>query len=122
MLVPIVIFLGCFAGGVLAVARQLPDLAPGPVGGMAFFAVAGLVGAALGIVGLHAYEIAQQLDNQVIVRLEGAKSEILATGLLEILRDAGTLFGLAAIVYLLAPAPDDEPAKDAPAASPSQAR
>ena len=39
MLVPVLIFFVCFVAGVMSAARWLPDLAPGPIGGLAFFTV-----------------------------------------------------------------------------------
>jgi hypothetical protein len=106
MLVPAAIMLICFGAGAVAAGRWLPDLALGPVGGMAFFAVCGLVGVALALVGLHIYEIAKLLEGS----LGGRDSEsVLVTGSLEnMLSDAGPVFGLAAVVYLLAPSPEDE--------------
>jgi hypothetical protein len=107
MLVPVLVFFACFGAGVMSSARWLPDLASGSVGGLAFFAVVGLFAAALSMAGLHAYSIITELTS----RPPGFpidKAEILASGLRNILLDAGTLVGLAGIVYLLAPPADDE--------------
>lgn len=83
-------------------ARWLPDLAVGPVGGLAFFAVCGLLGAALGLVGLHIFSIVEGLD-----RFDGVgKAEIVAGDLQSMLWEAGSLFGLSIAVYLLAPPAD----------------
>jgi hypothetical protein len=41
----------------MTVSRWLPDLAPGPVGSMAFFIVVGLFSAALSMAGLHTYSV-----------------------------------------------------------------
>jgi len=62
MLVPILIVVACLAVGTLAAARWLPELAPGQVGGLAFFVVTGLLAAALALVGLHTYTLINQLD------------------------------------------------------------
>lgn len=107
MLVPVLVFFACFAAGVMSSARWLPDLAPGSVGGLAFFAVVGLFAAALSLAGLHAYSIITELTSRP-PGLGIDKAEILASGLRNILLDAGTLVGLAGIVYLLAPPADDE--------------
>jgi hypothetical protein len=107
MLVPVLVFFACFAAGVISAVRWLPDLAPGPAGGLAFFTVVGLFSAALSLAGLHAYSIIRELNSPPLgVGLDQA--EILASGMRNILLDAGTLFGLAGIAYLLAPAADDE--------------
>lgn len=110
MLVPVLIFFVCFVAGVMSAVRWLPDLAPGPVGGLAFFTVVGLLSAALSMVGLHVYLIIRELTNAP-PGLGGSKAELLAGGLQNILFDAGTLFAFAGIVFLLAPGADeaDEP-------------
>jgi hypothetical protein len=97
IVVPIVICTACFAAGSVAAARWLPDLARGPRGGLAFLTVCGLIGAALSLAGLNIYEI---------VELRGFRDDsgIVAVGLVALLRDSGTMVGVAAVVYLLAPA------------------
>jgi hypothetical protein len=112
MVMPVVIFLACFGGAVVAAARWLPDLALGSVGGLAFFVVAGLIGAAAGVFGLDIYTIAHTLE---YADSHGPlmKGSVLATGFVNILRDSGTLIGLAGIVYLLAPAPETKLAEPA---------
>jgi hypothetical protein len=104
VLVPVLILLACFAVGVMAAARWLPDLAPGSVGGLAFFAVCGLLGVATALLGVHVYLIVDELEQQS-GRLGAV---VLADGLLSALFEAGSLLALAAIVYLLAPTPDEE--------------
>jgi hypothetical protein len=107
MFVPALVFFACFVAGVMSSARWLPDLAPGPVGGLAFFAVVGLFSAALSLAGLHAYSIINELTNPPPgVGID--KAEILAGGIRNILLDCGTLLGLAGIMYLLAPPAYDE--------------
>lgn len=97
MVVPIVIFVVCFGGGAVAAAHWLPDLGTGQVAGLAFFAVCGLLGGALGLAGLHIYSLVNEMETRVL-----SNGEVVAAVLRNILLDAGTLFGLAAIVYLLA--------------------
>jgi hypothetical protein len=102
MLIPIAIFVVCLCAGVAGSARWLPPLAEGPVGGLSFFAVCGLLGAGLALVGLQISSIVEQLD-----RLGGgfgvSKQAVLRSGLQELLLEAGLLLGLALVVYLLAP-------------------
>jgi hypothetical protein len=103
------VFLVCFGVGLTAAANWLPDLAPGPVGGMAFLAVCLLLGAALAMVGLHTYTLIDDLSSP---QSGFDEPEFLATVLRNILEDAGTLLGLAGIIYLLAPpgeSGEDEP-------------
>jgi hypothetical protein len=107
MLVPVLVFLVCFCVGVIAAARWLPDLAAGPVGGLAFFAVVGLFAAALSIAGLVAYTTIAEITNPPN-RIGVDKAEILAGGIRNVLLDSGTISGLTGIVYLLAPAPDED--------------
>ncbi len=104
MFILAVVFVACLGAGVGISSRWLPDLAVGPVGGLAFFVVCGLLGAAFGLVGLHIYSIVNQLNHfggLGVFRSE--KAELLASGLESMLWEAGSLFGLAIAVYLLAP-------------------
>jgi hypothetical protein len=103
MLIPVVIFVVCLAGGAVASARWLPDLAAGPIGGSAFLIVCGLAGASLALVGLHVYSIANALSTGGFAGVRNAKAEIMASGLQSMLWEAGSLLGLAAAVFLLAP-------------------
>jgi hypothetical protein len=96
--VPIVVFVVCFCAGVFASSRGLPGLAAGSVGGLAFLAVCGLLGASLAVVGLNIYEIAR--DTEVF---SADRAAFIAEGLTDVLWQGGTLLGLAAAVYLLAP-------------------
>jgi uncharacterized membrane protein YhhN len=66
MPVPVAIFVVCLSAGVWAGVRWLPDLARGPVGGLAFFVVCGLLGAALGSLGLHIYSIVEDFTPSVV--------------------------------------------------------
>ena len=102
MVVPIVVFFACLGAGVTAAARWLPDLAEGSRGGLAFFAVCGLLGAAVGIASLRVYSIVNSINE--FKSLGGGNGEIVASGLATMLWEAGSLIGFAALVYLLAPA------------------
>lgn len=106
MAVPAVIFVVCFGGGVWASTRWLPGLARGPVGDIAFFAICGLIGAGLGVVGLHVYSTARDISEASGLTRIAGKAEILADGLVDVLYDGGTILGLATIALLLAPRED----------------
>ena len=106
--VPILIFLIAFAAGGIAAAGLLPDLAGGRVAGIALLVVAGLTGMTLALVAVHVYEIVRQLDNAGALGITGSKPDVVANGLMAMLRDIGPILGLAAAVYLLAPAPEDD--------------
>jgi hypothetical protein len=73
----------------------------GLVGGLAFFVVCGLLGAALGLVGLHIFLIVEELAHGDLG--SRGNGEILAYSLTSMLWEAGSLLALAAVVYLLAP-------------------
>jgi hypothetical protein len=116
MLLPVLIFFGASSPGVLAGARWLPDLAPGQVGGLAFFMVCGLVGAATGLIGVHIYSIVEELNH-----LSGGggltRGEVVAQGLRVVVYEAGSLLALAGVVYLLAPAgPEEDESEVVPSA------
>jgi hypothetical protein len=99
MVVVIVVAVACFSVGILAVTRWLPELAEGPVGTMAYFVVCGLSAAAVGLVGISIEQIVRGVETS-----SGRFKEfVVAGGLTSILRDAGTVAGLALIGYLLAP-------------------
>ena len=106
--VPILIFLVAFVVGSVLPARLLPALAEGSIAGIALLVVCGLLGMALGLVGIHIYEIARQLDNALSLGLSNEKPDVIANGSMAMLRDIGPILGLAAAVYLLAPAPDED--------------
>lgn len=107
MVIPAVIFVVCFFAGVWASTRWLPPLAEGTVGGIAFFGVCGLLGAALGLAGLHIYSIVNTVEHFGGGLPGEAKGDLLASGLMQLLFEAGSVFGLALVVYLLAPPPAD---------------
>lgn len=106
MAVPAVIFVVCLAGGVYAGTRWLPELAPGPVGGLAFFAVCGLLGASLAVFGLGIYNIVEALSGGELASFD--KHRILADGLESLMWQTGVLVAAAVAVYLLAPPADAE--------------
>jgi hypothetical protein len=106
--VPILIFLVAFAAGGVAAAGVLPDLAEGRVAGIALLVVAGLAGMSLALVAVHVYEIVHQLDNAGTLGIAGAKPDVVANGLMAMLRDVGPILGVAAVVYLLAPRREDD--------------
>jgi hypothetical protein len=99
VLVPVLIFAACLSVGVMASSRWLPDLAAGPVGGLAFFVVCGLLGIALGLVGLHVYAIVEGLGPTS----GNFRKVLLAEDLEGMAWEVGSVLGLAVIVYLLAP-------------------
>jgi hypothetical protein len=99
--VPIAIFIVCFSAGVVASSRWLPGLEDGPVGGLAFFAVCGLLGAGAALVGLQLYSI---IDGVTTASGLGAfKREVVSSGLTQMLWQSGLIWGLAVAIYLLAP-------------------
>jgi hypothetical protein len=106
MLIPALIFIGGLSAGALIGARWLPDLAPGSVGGLAFFVVCGLLGAAIGLLGLHIYLMVEEL-NRVSGNVE-SRGEIVAEVLRNIAFEVGSLLALASVIYLLAPAPGQD--------------
>ncbi|HTP22829.1 MAG TPA: hypothetical protein VMJ65_24700 [Solirubrobacteraceae bacterium] len=107
--VPILIFLIAFGAGGVAAAGLLPDHADGRVAGIALLVIAGLAGMTLALIAVHVYEIARQLDNAGTLGISGSKPDVVANGLMAMLRDIGPIVGLAAAVYLLAPGRENEP-------------
>ena len=74
------------------------------MGGLAFFVVCGFIGAALGLLGLHIYEIVEELNRSTFGVI--GRGEVVADGLQSIAFEMGSLLGFASIIYLLAPAPE----------------
>ena len=103
--IPLIIASATFAGAGALAAQWLPPLAPNRVGALSFVTVCVLLGVAFAIVGIHVYEIVRALDALSGDDLGGSvnKPNVLAAGLVELLRDAGPGLGLAVAVYLLAP-------------------
>lgn len=89
----------CFLAGSVGVANQLPELAEGSTGTIAFFLICGLGGIVLAVLGA-------QVDYTVrsVEQAEGRyATTILAGDVLGTLRDVGTLLALTLIAFLLAP-------------------
>ena len=105
--IPALVFVATFGAGIMACARWLPDLAPGPVGGLAYFAVSGLAGAGAGLLGLHVYLTVREMEFASGSEPFGSKGTALASGLTSMLFESGLLFAAAAAVYLLAPEAED---------------
>jgi hypothetical protein len=104
MAVPILIFLIALTAGVLLAARWLPDLDDGPpTSPIVIWATAVLVGIALALLAVHAYETIRQLGSANAGAIGNADPDIVATGIIDTLRDSGTILALSAVVYLLAP-------------------
>jgi hypothetical protein len=101
--VPLVIFVLCLCAGAVAGARWLPSLDVGPVAGLAFFAVCGLLGLAVALLGEHIYLIVHEVENLGAGPGAVSKGEVVAAGLKNVALDEGTVLGIAAAVYLLAP-------------------
>jgi hypothetical protein len=112
-----VIVVLCFCAGVFASARWLPSLAPDLASGLAFFAVCGLLGIALSLVGVHLYVLVREWAGHPLFSPGGEERSVLvADELAAMLRDVGTVFGLASAVFLLARlAPGASRAKSPPA-------
>lgn len=98
MAVPVVIFVVCFAAGAVAGTVWLPSLAAGSVGGLAFFAICGLLGAGLGVIGDHLYIVVEALQHEA-PRFGGIE---VASVLSDMLFEAGAVLGLGVVIYLLA--------------------
>jgi hypothetical protein len=98
---------------VIASSRWLPNLADGPVGMIALSVVCGLCGAVVAIVGIEIYIIVREAERS------SREFTIITTAsaLGVMLRDGGTVAGLALIAYLLAPKPQSETTP--PAAEPA---
>jgi hypothetical protein len=62
MAVPPIIFAVCLVVGAVGATVWLPALDAGPVGGLAFFTVCGLIGAGLGLIGLHVYAMIETAE------------------------------------------------------------
>jgi hypothetical protein len=101
--VPLVIFVLCLCAGAVAGARWLPSLDAGPIGGLAFFTVCGLLGLSLALLGEHIYVIVREVETLGAGQGAVSKGEVVGAGLKNIAVDGGTLLGITAAVYLLAP-------------------
>jgi hypothetical protein len=84
------------------------------VGGLAFFLVCGLMGAALALAGLHIYSTVEISKNsEAAFGSRNFRAEFVASGLASMLWEVGSLRALATAVYLLAPPANrtDDPAR-----------
>jgi hypothetical protein len=106
MLIPVLIFVVAFVAAVAASSRWLPDLAAGSVGGLAFFVVCGLLGAAAGLLGVQTYNLVEETNLGGESLLHGG--ELIGLGLQGMAFEVGSLLALTSIVYLLAPEPGHE--------------
>jgi hypothetical protein len=109
VLVPIIIAVVCFAAGVVASSRWLPDLDTGTLGTIAFFVICGLCGAVLALVGIYVYLIVRDAEQSGRLEIINPIAGLFAA----MLRDGGTVAGLTLIAYLLAPKPASETASPA---------
>jgi len=107
--VPALIVIVVFGASAVASARWLPRLAAGPVGHLAFAVVCGLIAATMALIGAEIYLTMRAIGNATAIGGLGAhKADLFASGVVDTLRGAGPLVGLAAAVYLLGPGPDDD--------------
>jgi len=98
-----IVAVACFVAGMWAATTWLPPLAEGPVGTIVYFVVCGLGGASLAIFGIHVWTIVRELEESR--RLVGSP-QVLASGLIVLLWDSGSLTALTLVAYLLAPKAD----------------
>ena len=101
--IPLLIFVFCLAAGAILASQWLPGLDAGVVGGLAFFTVCGLLGLALALLGEHIYLIVHEVEHLAGGPGALSKGEVVGSGLRNIAVDEGTVLGIAAAVYLLAP-------------------
>jgi hypothetical protein len=107
VLAPVLIFVAGLLVGAVGGFRFLPSRADGPVARLALGVTCGLVGVALALVGVEIYETIRNI-NRVNAQFGGvSKADVLASGLINMLRDVGPILGLAAVAYLLAPGERD---------------
>jgi hypothetical protein len=116
--IPVLVFFFAFLAGILAATRWLPEIDAGPVGGLAFFTVCGLIGAAVGLFGLHVYSIVREVEAASGDGPFGSKGDVLADGIISILYESGLIFAAAVIVFLLAPREQEALGGDVPARTP----
>jgi hypothetical protein len=97
----VIVAVACFIAGIWAATTWLPPLAQGSVGTLVYFAVSGLAGASLALCGIRIWGIVRSIEESQAL----SESEIVASGVLDMLWQAGSLAALALIAYLLAPRP-----------------
>jgi chromate transport protein ChrA len=100
MVVLVIVAVACFIAGMWAATTWLPALAEGPVGTLVYFVVCGLAGAVLALIGIRVWGIVRELEES---RRLLDSSQIVASGLVVLLWESGSLAALALIAYLLAP-------------------
>lgn len=108
MLVPVGIFIIAFALGSFVCASALPKLGASRVGRISYLVVCGLLGMVAALIAVHVYEIVRQSDAASSLGAGNEKPDVIANGLMAMLRDLGPVLGLAGAVYLLAPTAEDE--------------
>lgn len=91
--VPVGVFVGCLIVGTLAAGRALPDLPDTRFAGLIFFAVCGMIGAALALIGLHIFQMVEAGN------FDGAAIEI-SGEIVEMLWQTGVVLGVAMLLYL----------------------
>ena len=99
--VALIIGVLAFGAGAAATVLFAPPLAGTSVGVLAGVVVAVLAGAALAVLAVQIYATIDVLGVTA-----GNEGQVVASGVTGALSNAGTLAGLAAAVYLLAPAPE----------------
>lgn len=95
-----IVVVACFVAGMWAATTWVPPLAEGPVGTLVYFVVCGLAGAVLALAGIRVWQIVHALEYRSFGRFG---SEVVATGVGELLWESGSLAALALVAYLLAP-------------------
>jgi hypothetical protein len=88
-----------FSLGVVAATQWLPELADTPTGTIAFFVICGR--ATFALIGVNADFIVRILSESGLPG--GLRITEVNSGLTSLLRDSGTVGGLALVAYLLAP-------------------
>jgi hypothetical protein len=95
-----IVVVACFVAGMWAATTWLPPLDEGPAGTLVYFVVCGLAGAVLALAGIRVWQIVHALEYR---SFGGFGSEVVATGVGELLWESGSLAALALVAYLLAP-------------------
>lgn len=101
------IFGVCIVGAVFVASAALPTPASGRVAALAFTTTLALLSLAVGVMGLNVYELVRTLQRVSANDAGGVNRDVLATGIVGIVRDSGLLFAAAILVFLLGPRPRD---------------